>query len=227
MAQFRTDINSWKALIPLEINSYLAELSAMGIQELSDITQGTSTVDSGAYLVSHMVVQGDGIILYEASNRPSESELFPSQKAQGLGPIFDIVDDIFNIRSFKEQILKNMTPGTNLVTMINLRPYSQQIEYGSIIVQPPRRIYGTAEDRVYVRLAEKESTQRRLNKEAGSAVTGVSSGTQRRPAYWGEYENTWNLYWFPSYRDRIPDETFFSAQYSGRSNMTILRGRRL
>lgn len=107
--------------------------------KLEELTRSTGTIDTGAYLASHHVVQ-DGEIVFEHPYHPKPGTRYESSKRYGV----------------REQFLEAAREGGDIIgtlagslqpkafSFVNDRPYAEYIEYGSSTIDA-RFIYGSAE----------------------------------------------------------------------------------
>lgn len=116
------------------------QVAAFAYDAVCAKTEETDSVDTGVYLASHRITQGRRTVL-EHPTRPERGDRYSSQKRKGEPPIFR------NARSaglpVEGVLAAQLRPGNFAVE--NDQEYAEYLENGSTTIDPPRRIYATAE----------------------------------------------------------------------------------
>jgi hypothetical protein len=131
----------------------------MGLEILEATTRSTDSVDTGAYLISHMVYQDGRVLWSDPGINFGMSQVIPSRRRGGHPPIYEPTT------AGRLETIKSNIKSVGTISFGNDRFYAAQLEYGSDSIVRPRYIYKLAMEELRSRIGEL-NTSEQLDTEA-------------------------------------------------------------
>lgn len=136
LEEFKMKARSEQTRVLSEGREMLVQIAVSGYKSLLEATEASDAVDSGAYRLSHEIVQ-DTRVIFEAPDKPNPNIEIPSQKQKGLPPIFPAAD----IGAVELAVRSNLEADS--FGFRNQRFYADDLEHGTSRLEP-RLIYEQA-----------------------------------------------------------------------------------